>query len=132
MYENILVLLDCSPVDDAIISHIKKLARHHNSRVHLFHVIHAHTLDQERMMTARLEQCFSRASRLLEEEGISVDYSSTEGEPAEEVLMKASQPTWDLVAMATHGHKAISDFILGSVSDVLKHKLNKPLLMIRG
>lgn len=132
MYNNILLLLDRSEVDTTIIKHIIELAQVHNSRVQLFHVIHAHTLDQERMMVAKTNEYFSQISETFMKENIQVDYSSVEGEPAEEVLKKASESIWDLVAMATHGHKGFSDFILGSVSDVLKHKLDKPLLLIHG
>ena len=132
MYKNILLLLDCSPVDRVIINHIKELAKYHKSRVHLFHVVHAHTLDQERVMTAGLKECFGEAIAVFEKENIKVDYSSVEGEPADEVLKKAEEPVWDLIAMATHGHKSFGDFIYGSVSDVLKHKVSKPLLLIHG
>ena len=132
MYKNILLLLDCSPVDKAIVLQIKELALIPKSRVHLFNVIHAHTLDQERIMTKETEEYFSKISTDLAHENITVDFSSIEGEPAESVLKKAREPEWDLVAMATHGHRGLSDFILGSVSDVLKHKLDKPLLLIHG
>lgn len=132
MYKNILLLIDCSKVDQTIVNHIKNLAQLHNSRVHLFHVIHAHTLDQERAMVAKRDKYFSKFSKALKEAGVKVDFSSVQGEPAEAVLAKTLEPTWDLVAMATHGHKGLSDFILGSVSDKLKHGLKKPLLLLRG
>lgn len=132
MYKNILLLLDCSPVDRVIVNHIKELAKYHKSRVHLFHVVHAHTLDQERVMTTELKECFSEVLSVFEKEKINVDYSSVEGEPAEEVLKKATEPVWDLIALATHGHKAFGDFIYGSVSDMLKHKSDKPILLIHG
>lgn len=132
MYKNILLLIDCSSVDQAIVNHIKNLARIHKSRVHLFHVVHAHTLDQERAMVAKRDKYFSKFGKVLKEAGVEVDFSSVEGEPTEAVLEKALEPAWDLVAMATHGHKGLSDFILGSVSDKLKHGLKKPLLLIRG
>ena len=132
LYQNILLLLDCSHVDIVIVNHIKELAKHHHSNVHLFHVIHAHTLDQERLMFDNAEKCFTEMKLILEQEDIKVTSSATVGEPAEEVLKKAKEPEWDLVAMATHGHKRFSDFILGSVSEVLKHNLDKPLLMISG
>ncbi|MCD6122392.1 MAG: universal stress protein [Spirochaetales bacterium] len=132
MYKNILLLLDCSPVDRVIVNHIKELAKYHKSRVHLFHVVHAHTLDQERAMTVEVKECFSEVLSVFEKEKINVDYSIVEGEPAEEVLKKATEPVWDLIALATHGHKIFGDFIYGSVSDVLKHKANKPLLLIHG
>lgn len=132
LYKNILLLMDCSPVDDAIVTHIEELAKHHKSRVHLFHVVHAHTLDQERLMFAATETCLSKVKAMLVNKGIDASYSFVEGEPAEEVLKKTKEPTWDLIAMATHGHKGISDFILGSVSEVLKHNSDKPLLLLAG
>jgi len=132
MYKNILLLIDCSHVDQTIVDHIKNLARFHGSRVHLFNVIHAHTMDQERIMTEQQTEYFKKFTKEFQEAGIEVGSSTALGEPAELVLQKASEPIWDLVAMATHGHKGFSDFILGSVSDKLKHKLNKPLLLIHG
>ncbi len=132
MYKNILLLIDCSHVDQTIVYHIKDLARIHGSRVHLFNVIHAHTMDQERIMTEQQTEYFKKFTKEFQEANIEVESSTALGEPNELVLQKASEPIWDLVAMATHGHKGISDFILGSVSDKLKHKLNKPLLLIHG
>ena len=132
MYKNILLLIDCSHVDQTIVDHIKNLARLHGSKVHLFNVIHAHTMDQERIMTEQQTDYFTKFTKEFQAENIEVDSSSALGEPDELVLQKASEPIWDLVAMATHGHKGFSDFILGSVSDKLKHKLKKPLLLIHG
>ncbi len=132
LYQNILLLLDCSPVDDVIVAHVRELAKYHHSKVHLFHVIHAHTLDQERLMFEKTEKSFAEIKSILEADGIDVTSSAVVGEPAEEVLKKSEEPVWDLVAMATHGHKRFSDFILGSVSEVLKHNIDKPLLMLSG
>lgn len=132
MYEHILLLIDCSPVDQAIVDHIKELAQLHKSHVHLFHVIHAHTLDQERIMEKQQIEFFTKFTKELEDKNIQVDSSSIMGEPDKLVLKKAQEPIWDLVAMATHGHKGLSDFILGSISDELKHKLKKPLLLLHG
>ncbi len=131
MYENILLLMDCSPVDEAILDHVVELAKIHKSRVHLFHVVHAHTLDQQRIMVERAEECLSRAQARIEREHIPVTSSFSEGEPSEVVLMKACEFDCDLVALATHGHKGISDALLGSVSQKLKHDCDKPILLLR-
>ena len=66
MYENILLLMDCSPVDEPILNHVVELARIHKSRVHLFHVVHAHTLDQRRALLAQTDECLSSALARLE------------------------------------------------------------------
>ena len=132
MYKKILLLMDCSPVDDPIIQHILSLAKIHNSSVHLFHVVHAHTLDQERALSEKTEISILKALMLLQDEQIDASYSIGEGEPSEEVLKKANSEHWDLIALATHGHKAFGDFIYGSVSNTLKHKVAIPLLTVQG
>lgn len=132
MYESILLLMDCSPVDEAIVRHVALLARFHGSRVHLFHVVHAHTLDQERVMAAEVEGCFAKARAVLEEQNIEVSQTAVEGEPEQKVLEEVQKGGWDLIAMATHGHRGFSDFILGSISEKLKHSTDKPLLLLKG
>jgi nucleotide-binding universal stress UspA family protein len=132
VYKKILLLMDCSPVDEAILNHVLELAKIHKSKVHLFHVVHAHTLDQQRVMVAQTEECLSRAQDVLEKEHIPASFSFSEGEPSELVLAKITGSDFDLVALATHGHKGISDVVLGSVSRLLKHYCDKPILMLRG
>jgi nucleotide-binding universal stress UspA family protein len=132
VYEKILLLMDCSPVDEAILKHVVELAKIHKSKVHLFHVVHAHTLDQQRVLVAKTEECLSRAQAVLKKEHISANFSFSEGEPSELVLEKIVGSDFDLVALATHGHKGISDVVLGSVSRMVKHHSDKPILMLRG
>ncbi len=131
LYNKILLLLDCSPVDNVIIAHIEKLAKIHNSHVHLFHVVHAHTLDQERVEAQRTKKCIQEAEDRLRKEGIDVSFSISEGEPEKEVLKKINEYDCDLIAMATHGHRGIADFLTGSISDVVKHNTCKPILLMK-
>jgi len=132
VYENILLLMDCSPVDETILKHVVELAKIHKSKVHLFHVVHAHTLDQQRILVAKTEECLLTAQAMLEKEHIPASHSFSEGEPSELVLAKVTGSDFDLVALATHGHKGISDVVLGSVSRILKHYSEKPILLLRG
>ena len=131
LYNRILLLLDCSPTDNVIIEHIEKLAKIHNSHVHLFHVIHAHTLDQERIETQRTKKCIEDAEKRLRTKGIDVNFSISEGEPEKEVIKKIREYDCDLIAMATHGHKGFADFITGSISDIVKHNTCIPVLLIK-
>jgi nucleotide-binding universal stress UspA family protein len=132
MYANILLLMDCSPVDEPILKHVLELAKIHGSTVHLFHVVHAHTLDQQRVLLARTEECLSNAQAMFEKEHVPTSRSFAEGEPCEQVLAKIATSDLDLVALATHGHRGIGDVVLGSVSQVLKHEIDKPILLLRG
>jgi universal stress protein A len=132
MYRNILLLMDCSPVDNAVLKHIAELAEIHDSNVHLFHVIHAHTLDQRRALEQKADECLHLALEVFERIGVTAYQSTAEGEPVEQILQRLSQEEYDLIALATHGHGRVSAAILGSVSRALKSSIDKPILMIRG
>jgi nucleotide-binding universal stress UspA family protein len=131
-FSNILVLLDCSPVDDAVVNEVLRIASGGAVRVTLVHVVHSHTLDQDRALREKSSR--DMAERVLQFSAASVKAEPLflSGEPETELARHINAGTYDLVAMATHGHKLFQDMLLGSVSDYLKHAVNVPLLMVRG
>ena len=131
VYKNILVTMDCSPVDDAIIAHVSLLAKQNDAAVFLLHVIHAHTLDQKRALGEKAEKLLDTHRATLEKAGIQVHVHLRTGEPEAEILKEIKENQYDLVAMATHGHHFLGDMLFGSVSDKLKHSISIPLLLIR-
>ncbi len=131
VYKKILVTMDCSPVDDTIIAHVSLLAQQNNAKLFLLHVIHAHTLDQKRALGEKAEKHLEAHRARLQKEGISAHVVFRTGEPEDEVLAEIKENSYDLVAMATHGHHFLGDILFGSVSDKLKHSINIPLLLIR-
>jgi len=65
LYKNILVTMDCTSVDDAIIEHVSALALQNTAQVSLLHVVHSHTLDQDRALREHAETCLTaRCQRL--------------------------------------------------------------------
>ncbi len=131
VYKNILVTMDCSPVDDAIIAHISLLAKQNEAEVFLLHVIHAHTLDQKRALEEKAKAQMEAHRATLQEAGVITHIVFRTGEPEEEVLKEIREKDYDLEAMATHGHHILGDILFGSVSDKLKHSITIPLLLIR-
>jgi len=131
IYKKILVTLDCSPVDDVIMRHVTGLALQNSSSVCLLHVVHSHTLDQDRVMREKIEGCVESRRAKFEEQGIEASALIRSGEPVSEILDEIEKGGYDLVAMATHGHTLIGDVVFGSVSDRLKHKIRVPLLLIK-
>ena len=132
LYKNILVTLDCSNVDNIIIEHVSKLASTLGSKVYLFHVVHSHTLDEDSYLLEKTRKGMAVHEAFLRKFGIEVFQIIKSGEPDKMVLEEIETGNYDLLAMATHGHKAIMDFILGSVSKSVKHKTTIPVLMIKG
>jgi universal stress protein A len=131
-YRTILVPLDCSEVDDAVVCHVAVLAKEVGAKVVLAHVVHSHTLDQDRALKEKADACAERHARTLSGEGLSVETRMLSGEPEIELVKEIRGGDYDLVAMATHGHKFFSDLLFGSVSDHLKHEVSIPILLIRG
>jgi nucleotide-binding universal stress UspA family protein len=131
LYKKILVAMDCSPTDDVIIEHVSALAIQNDARVCLIHVVHSHTLDQHRVLHETAERALTTRSAALRARGIDTHTILRSGEPDTEILNEIDSGNFDLVALATHGHTFIGDFLFGSVSDTLKHKLTIPLLLLR-
>jgi nucleotide-binding universal stress UspA family protein len=130
VYKQILVAMDCSPVDDVIIEHVSALAIQNNAEVCLLHVVHSHTLDQDRVLRERAEACLQSYCKRLEAQNIMARILIRSGEPDREILDEIEGKDYDLVAMATHGHTFIGDILFGSVSQSIKHKIGIPLLLI--
>ena len=131
VYKNILVAIDCSSVDNAILEHVARLALQNGAEVCLLHVVHSHTLDQERVLRQEAETLLNSYRKRLQDRGVKVRVRIRSGEPDEAVLEEVAGNDYDLVAMGTHGHGFLRDILLGSVSDTLKHKIDIPLLLLR-
>jgi universal stress protein A len=132
IYKKILVAIDCSRVDEAIINHIALVARQNQAEVYLLHVLHAHSLDQKRVLRRQAEESLRIHLKHLRAQGIKAFTLLKIGEPEEEILAEIAAGDYDLAAMATHGHGFFGDLLFGSVSDTLKHHINIPLLLLRG
>ena len=86
-----------------------------------------HESDEMRDDRAYLEQ---RRAELLAE-GFQADVVLECGEPVDHILATAERVGCDLIAMSTHGHRLLSDLILGSVANEVRHRTDIPVLLIR-
>jgi len=132
VYKKILVTIDCSPVDDIIVEHVAALALQNSAKVYLLHIVHSHTLDQDRTLREQAQAELKRHHEVLLRQGVDATILLRSGEPEKEILAEIENKDYDLVAMATHGHTFMADALLGSVSKSLKHKVRVPLLLLRG
>jgi nucleotide-binding universal stress UspA family protein len=136
MYKTILVTLECSPTDRAIVDHIKPLAKLMGSRVVLFHAaagaparFHGAEAAGEEVETSRaflegVRDEFNRA-------GIPAETALAYGDPAREILKWIEQQGCDLVAMSTHGHQFVADLVLGTTAFKVQHGTRVPVLLLR-
>jgi len=136
MYNKILVTLDATPTDRAIIEHIKALAKAMGSRVALLHVVDGWAARTYGADAGSLEITHDKA--YLEEvraefqsAGILTDAELAYGEPGKEIVKWVEEKGCDLVAMSTHGHRFIADLFLGSTSRQVRHRVSVPVLLLR-
>ena len=139
MYERILVPVEHSEVDQVILQHIRKLARTCNdASIVLIHVadgwaarnINQLDLRESEEMKSDREYIEAIADD-LEKDGYQAEAILAGGDPAKEIAACAVREKCDLIAMATHGHRGISDVIHGSVASELRHISMLPVLMVR-
>lgn len=136
MYKTILVTLEGTPTDRAIIEHVKRLAAALQSRVVLLHVVSG--------VPARIHGS-NAAGREVEEgtaflqtvcaeftkAGISAETELAFGDPGKEIINWVNKKGCDLVAMSTHGHQFVADLVLGTTAFRVQHSLRVPVLMLR-
>jgi|SRR5271170_1694466 len=136
MYNKILVTLDGTPTDRAIIEHVKQLAKLAQSRVVLLHVADgwaARTFGADAVSpeitedTAYLNQVRSE----FQSAGIPAEAELAFGEPADEIVKWVGQKRCDLVAMSTHGHRFLADLFLGTTASRVQHRISVPVLLLR-
>ncbi|MGA9641511.1 MAG: universal stress protein [Terriglobales bacterium] len=136
MYDTILVTLDGTPTDRAIIGHIKDLAKLAHSRLVLLHVADgwaARTYGQDAVSPEISEdtEYLEKVRAEFESAGIPTQAELAYGEPASEIIKWVRQKRCDLVAMSTHGHRLLADLFLGSTATRVRHSINTPLLLLK-
>lgn len=138
MYKKILIPLDHSQTDKAILSHVRPLAKLTGAELILIHVAdgYAARYQQQLNLADSHEMKEDRAylhrqEKVLTEEGFAVKAFLATGEPSNEILALAEAENCDLIAMSTHGHTFWKDIILGSVAENIRHRTTIPILMIR-
>ncbi len=138
MYKRILVPLENSPADEAILKHVAGLAKLCGAEVLLVHVADgwaARNMEQLNLRESQ-EMKEDRAyldlrSKQLQQSGIEVDAVLAAGDPAQEIAATAERERVDLIAMATHGHSLLSDVVHGTTATALRHVSRIPILMVR-
>jgi len=136
MYDTILVTLDGTASDRAIIEHVKELAKLAKSRLVLLHVADgwaARTYGRDAVSpeirddTAYLQ----RIQAEFQSAGIAAEAELAYGEPADEIIKWVEHRGCDLVAMSTHGHRLLADIFLGTTATRVRHRVSVPILLLR-
>jgi nucleotide-binding universal stress UspA family protein len=138
VYRRILVAVENSPADQAILSHITELAALTGAALILVHVADgwaARNFDRlklkesEEMKADR--EYLDGLKRTLSQQGLAVETLLATGDPATELVRAAQTQAADLVAMSTHGHRFLADVLHGATADRVRHLVKVPVLLLR-
>ena len=136
MYKTILVTLDGTPTDRAIIGHVKDLAKIAHSRVVLLHVADgwaARTYGPD-AVSAEITEDTSYLKQIraeFQQAGIAAEAELAYGDPATEIVKWVQRKGCDLVAMSTHGHRFLADMFLGTTASRVQHSISVLVLLLR-
>ena len=139
MFKKILLPVENSSYDAAIVDYVRALAKSCGASVLVMHVADgfaARNLNQlglresEEMREDR--EYVEQVARQLAEGGVAADCLLAGGEPSKEIREAAEREHCDLIAMATHGHRFFKDLIYGSVATEVRHTTHIPVLMLLG
>ena len=137
MYKKILVALDLSGADAALLPHVAQLAKTTGGEILLVHVADGFVArNYDQLKLAESEEMKGDSAYLearaaeLREEGLKADWRLARGDPPKEILNVADDEGCDLIALGGHGHRLIGDLIHGSTISSVRHHATKPILVV--
>jgi universal stress protein A len=138
MYSHILIAIENSDADRAVLTHVETLARLTGARLLLVHVADGfaarHFDDLKLRESDEIREDREYLGRLCDgliERGFDTRARLAMGDPATELVKVAVEESVDLIAMSTHGHRFLGDLLHGSTADRVRHNVQIPVLMVR-
>ncbi len=135
-YKRIGVAVAHTDVDRKVLSHALPLARQHDAILCLFHVVEGasgvvYGSDAFDAETRHDEEYLMQLATSLNHRGTEVEIFLGYGQVAKELVRMAREQEIDLLVMGGHGHRWLSDIILGSTIDPVRHELDIPIVVVR-
>ena len=129
---------------EAILPHVKDLARHYKATVILMSVVEWEPIivapeplysgfdpqDRERRFK-EVEAYLTGQQGEFRQMGVEAKIVLSEGPVAQTIIDVAEKEGADLIAMASHGRTGLARVFYGSVAVGVLHKVDRPLLLIR-
>lgn len=137
MFKKILVALDHTPADRALLPQVMELAELTGAHLLLIHVADgwvARNYDQLKLADSeeiKEDRAYLQTAETnLRDAGLSVSSVLAMGDPPTEILRIAEDQNCDLIAMTTHGHRLIGDILHGETIETVRHKALVPLFIV--
>lgn len=138
-FQKILLAVDGSESAELATRHAVALASQTGAAVVAVYAVDSHLAfklgiyegDALRELRRDGEQALAAAAALGKEAGVEVETDLCEGRPGQVVMREAERAGADVIVLGSHGQGAISDILLGSVSQYVVHHAAVPVLIVR-
>ena len=138
MFKKILIALDHSRSDMALLPRVKELSRLTQAQILLLHVSTGWKAHWQRDLnltdSEEMEEDRAYLAKVADElrlEGFQVDSRHSTGNPADAILRTAREEHCDLIAMTTHGHRWLSDLLHGTTITRVRHETEVPIFLVK-
>lgn len=142
MYDDILVPTDGSEGAQAAVEQALKIAENHGATVHALYIIETTNVlgdmdwspirDELMRQAEEATQQVSEKAEELDDQSRNTNVVTIEeqkdGAPSEEILNYADEQDIDLIVMGTHGRTGLERTVLGSTTEKVIRKADKPVL----
>lgn len=132
LFRKILVPIELSDLDLRIMQFVAGLGRYGIGEALLANV--TRSLGVEAPVAVKQEQdrgrLISSLAVILTDAGVNVTAVPLAGAPTEEILRSAHDEHVSLIVTGTRGKSALSEFVVGSVSETVGRKSKVPVLMV--
>jgi manganese transport protein len=135
-FRRVGVALSHTDTDKKILSHALPMAKQHDAVICLMHVVEGaggvvfgpDTLDAE----ARNDYDYLQlVATSLNHRGVEAELFLGYGQVAKELVRLVEEHNIDLLVMGGHGHRWLSDILLGSTINPVRHDLSIPVVVVR-
>ena len=144
MFEKILLPTDFSDVAEKALAFAKQLKDAGTKEIVLLHVIKKSSLEViaqyssirdfeevENEVEGDARKKISRIEKELKETGFQVKVRIETGFPFSEILRVENEENVSIIVIGSHGMSNIKEIFLGSVSEAVIRKAQKPVLVIK-
>lgn len=145
--KNLLVPIDFSDVTHHVVAAAEQMARAFGAKVWLMHCVGDYPVfaaigevpivlpEQDVSLPGRFPDEYRQLSKLtstLRDKGIDAESLFVAGLPTVEILTAAERLQVDLIIMGSHGHGALYELVVGTVTEGVLHRTGRPALIVPG
>jgi nucleotide-binding universal stress UspA family protein len=137
MYDHILVPLDGSAISEVAIEHAVRMAENFRAELTLLRVVALPTVPGvnvaavEQALVAESEAYLREIARRIPAQHVTTHTTVRVGKAADTIIEHACQCGNAMVVMATHGHRHIEQWPLGSIAEKVLRSMRVPVFLVR-